>query len=221
MKLKPETLLLYAITDRNCIGKRDFLTSVEDSLRGGATILQLREKGLEEKAFIEEAKQVSVLCRKYKVPLIINDNYRVALESGADGVHVGAEDTAVSEIRSLAGENFIIGATAKTAEQARTAQESGADYLGVGAVFPSPTKKNAVRITQEQFQEIKRSVTIPCVAIGGITRENIITLGNLNADGFALISAVFAQNSIENATKNLKAVIQKMKAENNSERSSP
>ena len=207
MTFDTSQLLLYAITDRGCIGQRDLLSCIEDALRGGVTILQLREKGLPEDELIEEAVQVRKLCQKYGVPLIINDNYRAALEAGADGVHVGIEDSPVSEIRRLAGEDFIIGATAKTVAQAQKAQAEGADYLGIGAVFPSPTKQNAIRITGEQFREIKGSVTLPAVAIGGISQDNLPTLRGLGADGFALVSAVFAQTDITNACQTLRQII--------------
>ncbi|MBQ8927263.1 MAG: thiamine phosphate synthase [Oscillospiraceae bacterium] len=207
MKLEPSMLRLYAITDRGCIGERDFLRCVEAALRGGVTMLQLREKGLDDRALIEEARQVGALCREYGVPLIVNDNYRAALEAGADGVHVGIEDAPVAEIRALAGEDFLIGATAKTVAQAQAARAAGADYLGVGAVFPSPTKQNAVRITPAQFREIKASVTLPAVAIGGITRENLPTLRGLGADGFAVVSAIFAQEDIEGAARELRSLL--------------
>ena len=173
-------------------------------------MLQLREKGLPERELIEEAVRVKALCKRYSVPLIINDNYRAALEAGADGVHVGIEDAPVAEIRKLAGDGFIIGATAKTIGQAQTAQAAGADYLGIGAVFPSPTKQNAIRITAAQFREIRESVTLPAVAIGGITLENLRELEGIGADGFALVSAVFAQEDITSACRALGGRIQKI-----------
>ena len=210
MKLESEKLRFYAITDRNCIGRRDFLTAIEAALEGGVTMLQLREKGLPERELIEEAVRVKALCKRYSVPLIINDNYRAALEAGADGVHVGIEDAPVAEIRKLAGDGFIIGATAKTIGQAQTAQAAGADYLGIGAVFPSPTKQNAIRITAAQFREIRESVTLPAVAIGGITLENLRELEGIGADGFALVSAVFAQEDITSACRALGGRIQKI-----------
>ena len=210
MKLEPEKLRFYAITDRNCIGRRDFLTAIEAALEGGVTILQLREKGLPERQLVEEAVRVKALCKRYGVPLIINDNYRAALEAGADGVHVGIEDAPVAEIRKLAGDDFIIGATAKTIAQAQTAQAAGADYLGIGAVFPSPTKQNAIRITAAQFREIRASVTLPAVAIGGITLENLRELEGIGADGFALVSAVFAQEDITSACRALDERIRKV-----------
>ena len=204
MNLKREDLLLYAITDRGCIGGRDMLCCIEEALRGGATILQLREKGISHEELVGLAKSVKAVCARYGVPLIVNDDYRAALESGADGVHVGIEDAPVSEIRRLAGEGFIIGATAKTVEQAKRAEAEGADYLGIGAVFPSPTKKNAIRITAEQFRVIKGSTSLPAVAIGGISRENLPTLRSLGADGFALVSAIFGQEDIKTACEDLK-----------------
>lgn len=210
MKLETEKLRFYAITDRSCIGERDFLSAVKAALEGGVTMLQLREKGMPEDALVEESVRVKALCERYGVPLIINDNYRAALEAGADGVHVGIEDAPVAEIRKLAGDNFIIGATAKTIEQAQSAQAAGADYLGIGAVFPSPTKQNAIRITAAQFREIKASVTLPAVAIGGITPENMSELEGLGADGFALVSAVFAQEDITSACRALDVRIQRI-----------
>ena len=140
MKLTKEMLLLYAVTDRSWVGKKTLYEQIEDALKGGVTCLQLREKNLPEEEFVREAIKVKEICRRYNVPLIINDNAEVALKSGADGVHVGIEDTPVSKLRSKLPEGFIIGATAKTPMQAQAAEKAGADYIGVGAVFPSPTK---------------------------------------------------------------------------------
>ena len=163
MKLSKDDLLLYAITDRRNLDKKMFFEKIEEALQGGVTILQLREKELDEDSFINEAIEVKNICRKHGVPLIINDNVNVALKSGADGVHVGIEDMPIDEIRRTVPDSFIIGATCKTVEQAQSAERLGADYMGVGAVFPSPTKKNAVRITREQLKEICASVSIPAV----------------------------------------------------------
>lgn len=197
-------LQLYAITDRAWVGKMTLLEQIEEALQSGVTILQLREKNLSEEEFIAEAVQVKALCDKYHVPLIINDNVDVALKSGADGAHVGIEDQPVSEIRKRAGADFIIGATAKTIEQAKKAERDGADYLGVGAIFPSPTKKNAVRITKEQLHEITSSVSIPCVAIGGITLDNMSEIKGGGAAGVAVVSAIFGSENIAIACKSLK-----------------
>jgi thiamine-phosphate diphosphorylase len=201
---------LYAITDRGAIGQRDFYEAIEAALKGGATILQLREKSMDEDTLIAEAKKAKKICAKYSVPLIINDNYKAAIAAGADGVHVGIEDAPVDEIRRLAGKDFIIGATAKTVEQAKAAQAAGADYLGVGAVFPSPTKKNAIRITNEQLREIVASVDIPVTAIGGISKSNMAELKGCGADGCALVSAIFAAEDIEAECRELKKLSQEV-----------
>lgn len=204
MKFNRDSLLLYAVTDRAWVGRQTLLEQIEDALRGGVTLVQLREKGLEEAVFVEEAVQVKELCHRYQVPLIINDKVDVALKSGADGVHVGIEDTPVSEIRKRAGKELIIGATAKTVEQAQAAQAAGADYLGVGAVFPSPTKTNAIRITRDQLHEICTSVSIPAVAIGGISLSNVTELKGGGMCGIAVVSAIFAADEIRAAAEALR-----------------
>lgn len=204
MKFCKEQLLLYAVTDRAWIGRQTLLEQIELALKGGITILQLREKNLDEETFLKEAIEVKKLCESYHVPFIINDNVEVALKCGADGVHVGIEDAPVAKIRERAGKDFIIGATAKTIEQARLAEASGADYLGVGAVFPSPTKTDAVRITKKQLKKITSSVAIPAVAIGGITAENLEEICGGGQAGIAVVSAVFGAEDIEKATASLK-----------------
>ena len=209
MKFDKQSLRLYAVTDRAFVGKQTLLEQIEAALRGGVSILQLREKSLPFDDFVAEAVLVRELCRRYGVPLIINDNVDVALQSGADGVHVGIEDAPVAEIRRKAGKEFIIGATAKTVQQAQFAEQSGADYLGVGAVFPSPTKANAVRITAAQLRTICESVSISAVAIGGITRENALTLRNCGVQGIAVVSALFSADDIESAAT---ALLQTAKA---------
>jgi thiamine-phosphate pyrophosphorylase len=210
MKFQKEQLMLYAVTDRAWEGKLTLLQQIEEALKGGVTILQLREKGLSEEAFVEEAILARELCHRYGVPLIINDNVEVAIKSGADGVHVGIEDQPVAEIRQRIGSDFIIGATAKTVEQAKAAEAAGADYLGVGAVFPSPTKKNAIRITKEQLQKICASVSIPAVAIGGISAENVEELQGGGMCGVAVVSAVFAAENIEKAAARLKEQVRNL-----------
>ena len=204
MKLSKDDLLLYAITDRRNLDKKVFFEKIEEALQGGVTILQLREKELDEDSFINEAIEVKNICRKHGVPLIINDNVNVALKSGADGVHVGIEDMPIDEIRRKAPDSFIIGATCKTVEQAQSAERLGADYMGVGAVFSSPTKKNALRITREQLKEICASVSIPAVAIGGISLENVDELKGGGMSGIAVVSAVFSADDIQKAASLLK-----------------
>lgn len=204
MKFSKNMLLLYAVTDRSWTQNQTLYEQVEQALEGGVTIVQLREKNLSEEEFIKEAVKMKNLCHRYGVPLIINDNVDVALKSGADGVHVGIDDVPVAEIRKRTGEDFIIGATAKTVEQAQNAENSGADYLGVGAVFPSPTKKNAIRITTAKLKEICSSVSIPTVAIGGINYDNMLEIKDGGMDGIAVVSAIFSAADIKTATEKLK-----------------
>lgn len=208
MKFNKEMLLLYAVTDRKWTGEKTLYQQVEEALKGGATLIQLREKNMSQEEFLKEAREMTALCHRYGTALIINDNVEVALKSGADGVHVGIEDIPVKEIRKQAPGDFIIGATAKTTEQAQRAEKEGADYLGVGAVFPSPTKKNAIRITTEELRKICSSVRIPAVAIGGITSENAGSLAGGGMAGMAVVSAVFGASDIKKETAGLKKKIQ-------------
>ena len=204
MRFERDMLLLYAVTDRAWTGKQSLDEQVEEALQGGVTLVQLREKRLSKEQLIEEARRITALCHRYGVPLIVNDDYEAALAAGADGVHVGIEDTPVAAIRARAGKNFIIGATAKTVEQAQRAEHEGADYLGVGAVFPSPTKRNAIRITNKQLRTICASVTIPAVAIGGITQKNVASLKGSDMAGIAVVSAIFGADDILAAARSLK-----------------
>lgn len=210
MRLEKDRLLLYAVTDRSWTGQQSLYEQIEAALKGGVTMVQLREKHLSEDELVAEAIQIKELCHRYEVPLIINDNVDAALKSGADGVHVGIEDAPVSEIRRRAGDDFIIGATAKTTEQAKAAEAAGADYLGVGAVFPSPTKKNAIRITPQDLREICGSVAIPAVAIGGITGDNVSEIKGGGMAGVAVVSAIFAAQDIQKAAAELKRKVKAM-----------
>ena len=202
-------LKLYAVTDRTHLNGKTLVEAIELAIQGGVTCVQLREKNISYNEYISKAVEIREICHKYNVPLIINDNYRVALASGADGVHVGIEDTAVSEIRKNVGDNFIIGATAKTIEQAQKAQKDGADYLGVGAVFPSPTKTNAIRITPEKLTEICKSISIPVVAIGGINLEIVHLIKNCGQSGIAVVSALFSQDDIKESAERLISELRK------------
>ncbi|MBR0375286.1 MAG: thiamine phosphate synthase [Firmicutes bacterium] len=197
-------LLLYAVTDRAWTHRRTLYEQIEEALAGGVTLIQLREKHLTRPELIAEAKALLPLCHSYGAPLIVNDDAEAAVLSGADGVHVGMEDCPVAELRRRFGPDLIIGATAKTVEQARTAESAGADYLGVGAVFPSPTKSAALRITAAQLQEICSSVSIPAVAIGGISKDNITELTGCSMAGVAVISAIFGAKDIAQAAASLK-----------------
>ena len=215
MKFSKDMLLLYAVTDRSWTQDKTLYDQIEAALKGGVTIVQLREKNLPEDEFVAEAIRVKELCSRYNVPLIINDNADVALKSGADGVHVGIEDTPVAELRQKVGKDFIIGATAKTVEQAQSAEKAGADYLGVGAVFPSPTKKNAIRITAEKLKEICSSVSVPAVAIGGISLDNVSEIRGCGMSGIAVVSAIFASDDIQKAASELKEKAKEVTASNN------
>lgn len=210
MEFHRDMLLLYAVTDRSWTGRQTLYDQIQAALEGGVTMVQLREKRLSTQALVEEAVEIKELCHRYHVPLIINDNVEAAVASGADGVHVGITDTPVAEIRKRAGGSFIIGATAKTVAQAIAAEQAGADYLGVGAVFPSPTKQNAIRITLEQLKQICSAVSIPAVVIGGIGRENVAALAGGGMAGIAVVSAIFAEKNIQNAAAELKEVVRKV-----------
>ena len=192
MKFDRDNLLLYAVTDRAWVGRQTLLEQIESALAGGVTLVQLREKRMSGEDLVREAREVRALCHRYGVPLILNDDVDAALASGADGVHVGAEDLPVRSVRERVGQGMIVGATAKTVAQAQAAEAAGADYLGVGAVFPSPTKQNAIRITAEELRTICASVAIPAVAIGGITRENLGELRGCGMAGIAVVSALFS-----------------------------
>lgn len=209
MKFDKDMLSLYAVTDRTHLNGMSLTEAVEQAIQGGVTCVQLREKNISFEEYVSGAVEIREVCHKYGVPLIINDDYKVALASGADGVHVGIEDTEVSEIRKNVGEDFIIGATAKTVEQAQKAQSDGADYLGVGAIFPSPTKKNAIRITPEKLTEICNSVSIPVVAIGGISLENLHIIKDCGQSGIAVVSALFAQEDIKLSAERLRTEYEK------------
>lgn len=210
MKFAESMLRLYAVTDRSWLGEQTLYEQVELALRGGATCVQLREKELDRDGFYREAKELKTLCARYGVPLIINDNVALAMEVDADGVHVGQEDMDAQDVRGLIGPGKILGVTAKTIEQARKAQQAGADYLGSGAVFGSTTKLNAKPMTMELLKSICESVTIPVVAIGGIHRGNIATLAGTGIRGAAVVSGIFAATDIEEECRVLRAEVEKL-----------
>ena len=210
MKFDKTSLLLYAVTDRTWIGKKTLLEQVEDALRGGATCLQLREKELGQDDFFTEAMEMKALCRKFSVPFIINDNVEVAVKCGADGIHVGQHDMKASDVRALIGGNMILGVSAQTMEQAAFAERSGADYLGVGAVFATTTKLDADTVSCETLKNICTSVSIPVVAIGGIYKHNIMRLAGTGASGVALVSAIFGSEDIERECRELRSLSENM-----------
>ncbi len=201
---RKEDLLLYAVTDRSWLNGETLYAQVEKALKGGVTFVQLREKALDEQAFLEEAKEIQKLCEQYHVPFVINDNVEIAAQIGADGVHVGQSDMEAGDVREKLGPDRIIGVSAQTVEQAVRAQERGADYLGVGAVFQTGSKADAVEVSHETVRAITEAVDIPVIAIGGITKDNVSELSGTGICGIAVISAIFAQEDIEGAARVLK-----------------
>lgn len=197
-------LLLYAVTDRAWTGETSLEQQIEEAIKAGVTLIQLREKDMEEEAFIEEARRVKALTARYGIPLIINDSVEVALAADADGVHVGQGDLDAAKVRKLLGQDKILGVTAKTVEQALRAQADGADYLGSGAVFGSATKKDACPMTMERLREITAAVSVPVVAIGGINQENIMKLAGSGVAGAAVVSGIFGAADIGAAVRNLR-----------------
>ena len=203
-------LLLYAVTDRTWLGDETLYQQVEKTLKGGATFIQLREKHLDDAAFLEEAVELKELCRRYHVPFVINDNVEIALKMDADGVHVGQSDMEAGNVREKLGPDKIIGVSAQTVEQAVLAEQRGADYLGVGAVFPTGSKDDADDVSHETLKAICEAVSIPVIAIGGISRNNVMELAGSGICGIAVISAIFAQPDIEDAAKELRALTEEM-----------
>lgn len=203
MKCDKEMMTLYAITDRKWTGKQSLYEQVESALKGGATVIQLREKQLDEKTFLKEARELKTLCHKYNVPLIINDNIDIMLQSDADGVHVGQDDTDVKEARERIGNDKILGVSCHNPKEAIKAVHDGANYLGVGSVFQTHTKDNVVHLTHTLLKDITSSVDVPIVAIGGISKDNIMELQGTGVNGVALVSAIFSAENIEEETKEL------------------
>lgn len=210
MKADKRAMLLYAVTDRAWLGGRTLAEDVEKAVRGGATFIQIREKELDDAAFLEQARAVKAVTDRYGVPFVVNDNVEVANAVGADGVHVGQSDMEAGDVRAKLGERKIIGVSVRTVEQAVLAESRGADYLGVGAVFPTSTKLDAADVSFETLREICQAVSIPVVAIGGINRENVARLAGSGIDGVAVVSAVFAAADIEKATAELAEQVRKI-----------
>ena len=209
MKCDKKDLLLYAVTDRSWLGEQTLCEQVEEALKGGATFVQLREKELDEDTFLAEAIEIQELCKRYKVPFVINDNVEISRKINADGVHVGQSDMEAGDVRALLGENKILGVSAQTVEQAILAEQRGADYLGVGAVFHTGSKADADDVSYETLKAICEAVSIPVVAIGGIGKHNVLELSGSGICGVAVISAIFAAEDITSATAELKALTEK------------
>ncbi len=204
MKCDKKDLILYAVTDRAWLGDMTLYEQVEEALKGGATFVQLREKELDDKAFIKEAFVIKELCRQYNVPFVINDNVDIAVKVNADGIHIGQKDMEAGYVRSVIGEDKILGVSAQTVEQAILAEKMGADYLGVGAVFTTGSKLDADDVSIDALKAICEAVSIPVVAIGGIGTGNILELTGSGICGVAVISAIFAADNIQKATAKLK-----------------
>ena len=215
------SLLLYAVTDRSWLHGQTLYEQAEQALQGGATFLQLREKELDEAHFQEEAIALKALCKQYGVPFVLDDNVALAVATDADGVHVGQSDMAAGKVRALIGPDKILGVSAQTVDEALLAvqqgamsvdeallaEREGADYLGVGAVFPTGTKTDANAVSYDTLRDICAAVSIPVIAIGGITKDNVARLSGSGIVGVAVVSAIFAQPDIPAATRELKAAV--------------
>ena len=210
MNCTPEMLRLYGVTDRAWVGRQTLPQQVEAALKGGATMIQLREKQLDDAALLAEAREICALCKAYHVPFILNDNVPLAKLCGADGVHVGQEDMAAAEARRLLGPDKIVGVSAHSVAEARRAFADGADYLGCGAMFTTHTKQNVHVITNELLSEVCASVPIPVVAIGGIHKDNLLTLAGTGIAGVALVTAIFGAEDIEKECGELREMVSKL-----------
>ena len=209
MKCTKEMMRLYAVTDRAWVGKMSLMEQVEAALKNGASCIQLREKKLDYEAFLEEAREMVTLCRKYNVPFIINDAVEIAIKVGADGVHVGQDDMKASDVRKQVGPNMIVGVSVHNIEEAKEAIINGADYLGIGALFSTSTKRDVKTISYDKLKEICDAVDVPTVAIGGISKDNIVKLAGSGVDGVAVVSAIFAAKDPGKATRELKEQVVK------------
>ena len=204
MNSQREDLRLYAVTDRAWAADGDALMDqIEAAVRGGVRVVQLREKGLDRAAFLAEARRFTALCRRLGVAGIINDSVEIALASGAGGVHVGQSDLEAGRARELLGPDKIVGVSAHSPEEARRAREAGADYLGCGAAFATGTKADAKPISKETIRAVTAAAGVPVVAIGGVSRENILELKGLGLAGAAVVSGIFGQRDIESAAREL------------------
>ena len=204
---------LYLVTDRNCLQQQTLEQAIEQAILGGVTLVQLREKAIASKAFYERALRIKAICHRYNVPLLINDRVDIALAVEADGVHIGQSDLPCGVVRQVLGKDKIIGVSARTAQQAIQAQADGADYLGVGAMFATSTKQDAKTVSVETLNDIRESVSIPIVAIGGINHTTLPALqqalqaADTSIDGVAVVSAILGQKDVKLASQQLKNMI--------------
>lgn len=210
MKADKQSMLLYAVTDRLWVGEKTLSEQVEEAIKGGATFIQLREKTFGYDEFLQEAKQIKKVTDRYQVPFVINDYIKVAVDCGADGVHIGQDDIRLEDARKLVGPDRIVGVSVQTVEQAIAAEKSGADYLGAGSMFSTSTKMDADMVSFETLKKICNAVNIPVVAIGGINQSNILELSGTGVDGAAIVSAIFAASDIKEASRELHILSKKM-----------
>lgn len=210
MKCDKKAMLLYAVTDRAWVGKQSLYEQVESALKGGATCVQLREKELDDEAFLNEAIEISALCKQYGVPFFVNDTVEIAIKCHADGIHVGQEDMEAAQVRQKVGNDMIIGVSVHSVEEALEAVKNGADCLGVGAMFSTSTKTDVNVLPKETLRDICAAVDIPVVAIGGIGKSNISQLAGTGVDGVALVSAIFAADDIEKECRLLRKLSEEM-----------
>ena len=208
MNCTAEMLRLYAVTDRAWVGKLTLPQQVEAALKGGATCVQLREKNLADSSILAEAREISALCKQYRVPFILNDNVALAAQCGADGVHLGQEDMDPAEARRILGPDAIIGVSAHNVAEAKAAVAAGADYLGCGAMFATTTKTNVTALPKETLRAICAAVGVPVVAIGGISKQNLLSLAHCGEAGVALVSAIFAAEDIEQECRELRRLVE-------------
>ncbi|MEG1778687.1 MAG: thiamine phosphate synthase [Oscillospiraceae bacterium] len=210
MKCDKKFMRLYAVTDRAWSTEKKLITQLEEALKGGVTCVQLREKQLSTEDFLIEAFEIKALCKAYRVPFFINDNVEVAIKCGADGIHVGQHDMKASDVRQKIGEHMMLGVSAQTVEQAVEAEKNGADCIGVGTMFATSTKLDAETVSYEMLKAICEAVTIPVVAIGGISQDNIFKLSGTGVDGVAIVSAIFSSKDIEKECKLLRKLSDEM-----------
>lgn len=196
MVFDSKMLKVYLVTDNGQLKGRDFFDVIEESLKGGVTLVQLREKNITSREFYEKALKLREITKKYNVPLIINDRVDIAMAVNADGVHVGQKDIPVSEVKRISGGKLIVGATANTVELAKEAEKQGADYIGSGAMFSTPTKDDAKPMTKDMLKNIVNSVNIPVCAIGGINIDNVIELKNTGIAGVAVSSGIMGVENV-------------------------
>ncbi len=200
---------LYLVTDRNLMSTNNLETAVENAINGGVTMVQIREKSASSLEFYEQAIRIKKLTGRYSIPLVVNDRIDIALAIGADGIHIGQNDIPASVARKIIGKNMLLGVSASSVKEALQAQNDGADYLGIGAMFSTGTKTDAKTVSMEELQRIRKAVSIPIVAIGGISKKNAAYFRDMGVDGLAVVSAVIAQPDIKAATEELKFLFRK------------